>query len=333
MSTLQERLVTNLAMWRESAGAGLSERVRAAHLLGATYRGLGRWNEALALFQRMRDECAAAGDLAGVNDFDTFISNLYYHMGHYDRAIGLIRVVIAREREVSDECQAAATGAYYLAKPLFITDKLEEHRAVVTGAIKAFRMRRPPATEQRLPWFLCELVDNYRETGRAAEAETIAAEQIAAFRITGQEAGIPYALMVHGFAAVAARRPELAEASLDEALGMYRALGREGFVCDCLVGLSRTALAKGDIVTARTHAGEALREARLGPRRTEGLADTVHLNRVLVQVYATERSGGDEAEAAAALSEARQLAERHGRKLILRQIIEVEARGPGVHQA
>ncbi len=326
MVTLEERLVTSLAAWRQAVDSGLPERKRAAHLLGAHYRGLGRWDEALALFRLVRDECAAADDLDGVNEFDTWLSNLHYHMGDYARAIDLIRAVIERESAV-DVCRAAETGAYYLAKPLFITDQLEEHRAVVARAVETFRAKRPPHADQRLPWFLTELANNWLETGRAAEAVALAAEQVAVFRATASTSGIPHALMVHGFAAVAAGWPELAEASLAEALGLYRTSGREAFVCDCLIGLSRAAVLAGDLPLAQARAAEALAEARLGPRRTEGLADTIHLN-VLVQVYLAEKLVGNLAAAGAAFEESRGLAQRHGRQLILRHLSEAEGTAP-----
>lgn len=321
MDSLEEKLVNSLAAWREAAGAELPERKRAAHLLGAHYRGLGRWDEAMALFSLVRDECAAADDLDGVNEFDTWLSNLHYHMGDYARAIDLIRAVIEREAAV-DVWRAAVTGAYYLAKPLFITDRLEEHQAVVIRAIETFRARRPPHADQRLPWFLTELASNWLETGRATEAVTLAAEQVSVFRAADHDAGIPHALMVLGFAAVAAGQPEAAETSLAEALGLYRASGREAFVCDCLVGLSRAAVLAGDLPLARGRATEALAEARLGPRRTEGLADSIHLNNVLVQVYVAEKLMGNLAAADAASVEANRLAERYDRKLILRHLAE-----------
>lgn len=321
--TLEERLIDNLTLWDSVRYSDLDSRIRAARLLGANYRGLGRWSEAETLFSQMRNECESAARPVDANEFSLWISNLHYHMGDYTTAIDLIRKVIEREKNLGNEWQAADIAAYYLAKPLFMTDQMEEHEETVRFTLKAFEDYRPPTFAQRVPFFLCELSNNYCETGRATDAEDLARHQVAEFRQLSVKAGIPLALMTLGKAAVLTGSLDAASEALTEALTTYQSWGKEGFVCDCLVALSQVALARGDFQGAEHYAGQGVAEARLGPRINEGLADTSHLNNALVQAYRVARRHGHQREAEVLRAEAYDLAAKHNRKLILRHLYEV----------
>jgi tetratricopeptide (TPR) repeat protein len=119
-------------------------------------------------------------------------------------------------------------------------------------------------------------------------------------------------------------RPQESEQFLTEALVLFEENGQEGSLVETLVGLSSAAEAMGNSEEARLYADEAVEEAKRGPRKREGLADTRYVNQALIQAAKVYLKLDRRHESIAHYGQAIELAARYNRRLMLAELLRLQ---------
>jgi len=248
--------------------------------LGGCYRALGRWGRALCAFRPGYRKCCAAKSAQGKAEFLMWESNLYYHMGRYHKAIATMK----RALRLAPNRNTWVSGvSYYLANPYYALGRFGRYVALQHKALIMLDLLPARVQREQAPWIKCYQAKGLMAIGKHEKARRLLAFQTRVFRRQAHRFGLPLSLLLQGQAMTQCGEIEEGQASLEEALGMYRANGQEGYVVDCHAALSENAMAGGDCRAAREHANLAVRLARKGPRVGEGLADKRHLTCALRQ--------------------------------------------------
>lgn len=296
------------------------EAKRSIARLGGGYRALGLWKEALAAFDRGLRLCKEDDDLSGISGFLTWKSNVFFHSGQYGRAIELAtRAVSASPTELAK----AGRMSYYLALPHLLLGDLEKYVLLEEEAICMLAAAADDEQYRRLAWYRSRLARGLHLHGRSAEARELIVEQVGKLRQLNPKFGLPWAQLVRGAVEVQLGNLAEAEEALAESLSIYRMNQQEAYVVDVLTEQSRLAAARGDSQKAIRLAEEAVGEAGRGPRMSEGLADTRHLNFARAQAARAYLEVEDREQAAAAYDEALRLAAATNRGLIMRDLLRL----------
>lgn len=289
--------------------------------LGASYRALGRWDQALRIFDTGLSQAQEAGETEIASRFLISKSCTFYHMGRYARAIEFAtRATVNPIPAVSK----AEYISYYLANPYLMLGDLARYLSLQEEAIDLVKLLSDKEEREVLPWTLCRLAKGWDMTGDSERANPVLVDHVAIFRNREHRFGMPFSMLILGENLLHLGKPQESEQFLTEALVLYEANGQEGLLVDTMVALSKAAAAMKNMEEARLYANQAVEEARRGPRKAEGLADTRHLNQALIQAARVYLDLGRKHDSLAFYGEALDLASRSNRRLMLAEILELQ---------
>ena len=289
--------------------------------LGASYRALGMWDQALRVFSSGLSSAQRVGDTEDTSGFLISMSCTFYHMGHYARAIEY--ATRATVLPISDLSKAKYVS-YYLANPYLMLGDLARYVALQEEAINFTKLLSDKEERECVPWFLCRLARGWDMTGDSERANPVLVDHVAIFRNMEHRFGMPFSMLVLGENLLHLGKPQESEQFLTEALVLYEANGQEGLLVDTVIALSKAAAAMKNMEEARLYADQAVEEARRGPRKAEGLADTRHLNQALIQAAQVYLKLKRKHESLTFYGEALDLASRSNRRLMLAEILRLQ---------
>jgi len=289
--------------------------------LGAAYRALGMWEEALRTFDTGLSRAEEAEDPEATSRFLISRSCTFYHMGQYARAIEFAtRAIKSRISDVS----RAKYISYYLANPYEMLGDMKRYVALQEEAVNLTESFSYQQEQEHLPWILCRLAKGWDMMGYSHRANPVLVDHVAIFRNMNHRFGMPFSMLLLGRNLLNLDRPQESEQFLTEALVLYEENGQEGLLVDTVVALSEAAAAMKNMEEARLYADQAVEEARRGPRRAEGLADKRHLNQALIQSARIYLELGRKHESLVLYGEALEMAARSNRRLMLAELLELQ---------
>lgn len=275
------------------------------------------WDDALSTFNIGLEYCKNAYDEDGIREYYIWESNVYYHAGLYGRAIE--SATKGLNCQITDYSRSGDM-AYYLGKPYLLLGDVQKYIDLQYKAIKLIEPLDKKLIEYDMAWDLTYLAEGLGYIGDFDSAYEIISEQVPIFKKLNQDHGIPYGLFVLGKIAMGLNKYDEAESALQEAFTLYEKLKRESFVVDIFVEFSKLAIKKNDIWKAKHYVDKAIEEARKGPRESEGLADSIHLNYALVQGAKVYLTSGETEKGQTFYKEAFNLAVDTSRKLLLKEL-------------
>lgn len=288
--------------------------------LGASYRALGMWDEALRIFDIGLSHSDGANDKEAAPRFLISKSCTYYHMGHYGRAIEFASQALGLPISASKRTEYVS---YYLANPYLMLGDVEKCVTLQEEAIERTRALSDQQQRDFEPWILCRLEKGHDMLGHSHKANPKLVEQVERFRNLKQTYGIPFSLLILGRNLLHIGKLKEAKQTLEESLELYQKNGQEGFVVDAMAELSETALAMSKSEEAKLHVDRAIEEARMGPRKAEGLADKRHLNQALIQGAKVYLHLKQTDNALTLYEEALDLAVSANRRLMITELLEL----------
>jgi len=322
MTPLEEQLKISKERFEALRPGEFSESARQCiTALGASHRALGMWDEALRIFDIGLSRSAEADDKEATSRFLISKSCTYYHMGNYERAIGFAAEGVGLP--ISDSKRGEYVS-YYLANPYLTLGDIEKYFSLQEMAVEITKGSSGQQRRELEPWILCRLARGFDMLGDSERANLILVEQAKRFRNIKQTYGIPFSLLILGRNLLHLGRLDEARQTLEECLKLYEKNCQEGFVVDAMAGLSEVALAMGDNGKARDCSDRAIREARQGPRKAEGLADKRHLNQALIQSAKVYLHLKERDKAVPLYDEALELAVASNRRLMIAELLELQ---------
>lgn len=322
MTPLEEQLEANKKRFDSLKPGDFSKSARECiTALGASCRALGRWEDALQIFDTGVSRAVETHNPEATSGFMISKSCTYYHMGQYPRAIEFATRAISSSLP---ELKRAEYTSYYLASPYLMLGDLERYRDLQEEALRLTESVSNKGGKDYVPWVLCRLAKAWGMLGDSRKANPVLVDHVAIFRNVEHRYGMPFSMMLLGKNLLRLGKPQESEQYLTEALVLFEENGQEGYLADTLTHLSEAADAMGNLEEARLYADEAIEEARRGPRKAEGLADKRHLNQALIQAARVYSKLDRKHESLAFYGEALDLAARSNRRLMLSELLELQ---------
>jgi tetratricopeptide (TPR) repeat protein len=297
------------------------EAMKRITALGASYRALGKWDLALRIFDMGASSAERAGDAEAVSGFLISKSRTFFHMGLYARAIEFATRAIALPVPGVDRADYISRP---LANPYLLLGDLNRYVALQQEALSLTKLLQDEEEKEHLPWILCRLAEGWDMMGDHKRANPVLVDHVAIFRSREHRYGLPYSMLILGKNLLNLGRPQESEQFLTEALVLFEENEQEGSLVETLVGLSSAADAMGNMEEARLYADEAVEEAKRGPRKREGLADTRYVNQALIQAAKIYQKLDRRHEALEFYGQGLELAAKYNRRLILAELLKLQ---------